>query len=202
MALIKCPECGKEISDKAVFCSNCSYPLKKRKTISKKTIWGLVALFVVLIVSIFAMLLIVNKKTIEEKAVINSFEKLDKILLAPDSINVYECVSRDFTKEEDYNANSDVDEKGEPRKDFMVYIHFSSLNKAGGFTESEYLFACDEDGKVIEYIDLEDVEEVIEAGEMSALIMNYDNYVFWASIHGWDEDYTVYTEDEIKKLTK
>lgn len=29
MALIKCPECGKEISDKAPACIHCGYPLKK-----------------------------------------------------------------------------------------------------------------------------------------------------------------------------
>ncbi len=29
MALIKCPECGKEVSDKAVTCPNCGYPLKE-----------------------------------------------------------------------------------------------------------------------------------------------------------------------------
>lgn len=28
MALIKCPECGKEISDKSDKCVNCGYPLK------------------------------------------------------------------------------------------------------------------------------------------------------------------------------
>lgn len=27
MALIKCPECNKEISDKAVNCPNCGYPI-------------------------------------------------------------------------------------------------------------------------------------------------------------------------------
>lgn len=30
MALINCPECGKEISDKAENCPNCSYPLKAK----------------------------------------------------------------------------------------------------------------------------------------------------------------------------
>lgn len=29
MALIKCPECGKEISDKAAACPNCGMPLRK-----------------------------------------------------------------------------------------------------------------------------------------------------------------------------
>ena len=31
MALINCPECGKEVSDKAGTCPNCGYPLKKNK---------------------------------------------------------------------------------------------------------------------------------------------------------------------------
>lgn len=29
MAIIKCPECGKEISDKATSCPNCGFPLIK-----------------------------------------------------------------------------------------------------------------------------------------------------------------------------
>lgn len=33
MALIKCPECGKEISDKAESCIYCGYPLKEKVTI-------------------------------------------------------------------------------------------------------------------------------------------------------------------------
>ena len=31
MALIKCPECGKEISDKAKACPNCVYPLDSKR---------------------------------------------------------------------------------------------------------------------------------------------------------------------------
>lgn len=29
MSLIKCPECGKEVSDKADFCIGCGYPIKE-----------------------------------------------------------------------------------------------------------------------------------------------------------------------------
>ena len=32
MALISCPECGKEISDKAVACPNCGCPIKVTET--------------------------------------------------------------------------------------------------------------------------------------------------------------------------
>ena len=31
MALIKCPECGKEISDKSEKCIHCGFPLVKEK---------------------------------------------------------------------------------------------------------------------------------------------------------------------------
>lgn len=33
MALIKCPECGKEVSTAAEVCPHCGYPLKKQKTV-------------------------------------------------------------------------------------------------------------------------------------------------------------------------
>ncbi len=29
MALIKCPECGKEISDQSIVCINCGYPINQ-----------------------------------------------------------------------------------------------------------------------------------------------------------------------------
>lgn len=38
MALIKCPECGKEVSDRADKCINCGYPLHKPKTITMDTV--------------------------------------------------------------------------------------------------------------------------------------------------------------------
>ena len=55
MALIKCPECGKEISDKAPACIHCGFPLPKleenKKTIflkrSKATFFTPIAIFLV-----------------------------------------------------------------------------------------------------------------------------------------------------------
>ena len=32
MALIKCPECGQEISDQATSCPNCGCPMKEKHT--------------------------------------------------------------------------------------------------------------------------------------------------------------------------
>lgn len=38
MALIKCPECGKEISDTVTQCPHCGFQIKQEKTINKKLI--------------------------------------------------------------------------------------------------------------------------------------------------------------------
>ena len=38
MALIKCPECGKEVSDKAPTCIHCGYPLSTQKESSYKVV--------------------------------------------------------------------------------------------------------------------------------------------------------------------
>ena len=35
MALIKCPECGREVSDRAKECPNCAYPLSKMANFGK-----------------------------------------------------------------------------------------------------------------------------------------------------------------------
>lgn len=35
MSLIKCPECKREISDKAIACPHCGYPISNNKNISK-----------------------------------------------------------------------------------------------------------------------------------------------------------------------
>ena len=40
MALIKCPECGKEISDKSTFCNGCGYPISSKN--SKCNINGII----------------------------------------------------------------------------------------------------------------------------------------------------------------
>ena len=36
MALIKCPECGKEVSETVDLCINCGYQIKPKKKVNKK----------------------------------------------------------------------------------------------------------------------------------------------------------------------
>jgi len=34
MALVQCPECGKEISDQAISCPNCGYTMRKEENVA------------------------------------------------------------------------------------------------------------------------------------------------------------------------
>ena len=66
MALIICPECGKEISDKAEKCSGCGCPIKHKKSKSAKKlgkgtiIGGLLGIVVFVIVVIVLVLFLLK----------------------------------------------------------------------------------------------------------------------------------------------
>lgn len=64
MALIKCPECGKEISDKAKKCPNCGYKIKNGFIDRRKMRIIIVAIFLVLVTLICV---IVQKERKEQK---------------------------------------------------------------------------------------------------------------------------------------
>ena len=51
MALINCPECGKEVSDKAEVCMNCGYAIKQY--VEKKNIMRNIICIIVLNVVLF-----------------------------------------------------------------------------------------------------------------------------------------------------
>ncbi len=80
MSLIKCPECGKEISDKAPRCPNCGYEASKRKKTKIIVFAGIlsgITLFFLCFVLVIIILL--NHKTPMEKMVQNSYKELKKI---------------------------------------------------------------------------------------------------------------------------
>ena len=62
MSLIRCPECGKEISDKAANCPNCGAPLKKdTKSAPKKYILMIIFLIILILVTIGLMTILKYK---------------------------------------------------------------------------------------------------------------------------------------------
>lgn len=60
MALIKCPECGKDISDTCENCIHCGYPIRKGKKINKKIFFVVGGLAIVVAIVIIGVS-IINK---------------------------------------------------------------------------------------------------------------------------------------------
>lgn len=59
MALINCPECGKEVSDNAEVCVNCGFPIVKnenqKKKNNKQSIYGIIGFVVSLVGMCFGL---------------------------------------------------------------------------------------------------------------------------------------------------
>lgn len=77
MALINCPECGKEISDQIKKCPNCGYPIKKRK-IRQVIILGVsLAIILISMVIVYAQIIKPNK-IYNEAVLLYKQEKYDE----------------------------------------------------------------------------------------------------------------------------
>jgi uncharacterized Zn finger protein (UPF0148 family) len=66
--MINCPECGKEISDRAKKCPKCGYPISKNK--SKKIIC-IVALAVIMLLAVSGTYYLENRRETEQEQVDN-----------------------------------------------------------------------------------------------------------------------------------
>ncbi len=62
MALVKCPECGREISDKADECIKCGYPLKEMKHKKRLHKYGKIMLMIFAAVIIIFLLFVISDK--------------------------------------------------------------------------------------------------------------------------------------------
>ena len=171
MALIKCPECGKEISDQAANCPNCGFPLnnvkgwptavprlsdedieKKKKT---KIAVGLTAAGILIVVVVF-LVLILRKDTLtpQEMAVKVGYQAVKQNLLNPDSMIVYSCYAHETQSEQSRSENSaedsDSDSGYENNFDMIeVYLYIGAQNKSGGITDEEYVITCNMDGELL-----------------------------------------------------
>lgn len=96
MALIKCPECGKEVSDTVDVCPNCGFFLKKKKH-NKKIITGVV----IVIVGIGGFLFINRVTPIEQTQINNTYHLISEI----DTID-FDSKEKIEKAEEQYNALS------------------------------------------------------------------------------------------------
>ena len=76
MALIKCPECGKNISDTCKNCIHCGCPIRKGKKINKKIVFGAWGLAIVVAIVIIGVSVInkVSPHTIKNTQLIKLME--------------------------------------------------------------------------------------------------------------------------------
>lgn len=184
MALIKCSECGKEISDQAASCPNCGCPIKKVNSdsgednsekkieisikkpdikLNKRTkgILGGVIVCLVILIGV----IIYTKTTItitdQENALLLSINEIRDGLLAPDSFIAYEakttCLDPEYVQlDYDYPIPEIFN------KDIILtYVHSGGQNKSGGITDDYQIFAYDLDGNLIDTYASDDGDGII-----------------------------------------
>lgn len=105
MALIKCPECGKDISDTCENCIHCGCPIRKGKKINKKIVFGVGGLAIVIAIAII-LVSIINK---ELSYTIKNME-LMKLMEYTSSVEIKNDLGDDYEHKvwDTLNSTSDV----------------------------------------------------------------------------------------------
>lgn len=103
MAMINCPECGQEISDKADMCPSCGYPIKThKKAVPLKKICIVIAI-ILFILACFLLFFLSNRLNDEEKADVNkvivAINNIEEVQINSDSEiveaeNLYNALSK------------------------------------------------------------------------------------------------------------
>lgn len=88
MALITCPECGKEISDQAKKCNKCGYPLPKRKNKNISKYQKIALVFATLSVIVIACFIALTKSGFGKKTYYPTFSKVIKETTAEGMIGI------------------------------------------------------------------------------------------------------------------
>lgn len=136
MALVKCKECGKEMSDTVKKCPNCGY--KEKKPVNKKVFIIIGVILVVLCVSAGIFIIKSNKPlTDREKDAVACISNYKSMLKNVDSLQVHDI--RWFEK---------FDEDDDNRRIVTVYFDSSGQNGFGGNTRSIKRCVVHEDGTV------------------------------------------------------
>lgn len=172
MALIKCPECGKEISDKASSCPNCGNRVKNNKVVNKKI---LVIFAVVMICLIILYLMKFMSK-------ISTDNYLYEKILGKEKSYVYNLLykEREFLNEKD---------------DYDVYSKQSFFGM-----KCDLYFYYDKNGKVKQityYKNLNDEEEIDDFQKNIDTIIDYYSHEN-NNTKGREPDFVEFSEDFYK----
>lgn len=137
MAMIQCPECGKEISDRATSCPGCGYPFQKSTVIPKKYLLRVIA--AVLGTALLIMLL--TQTTMlwsgKDKALAHCARMIQNDLLAPDSLFIYSATIWNETADESETSSSGTATSTTTE---WVWIHYGAKTKGGGIADDVALF--------------------------------------------------------------
>lgn len=156
MSLIKCKECGKDISDTAKFCPECGFVYKKEHTVFKIIIINISVLFIVCLIILFIGFLpylidsISEKKALsdivgEYKIISSSNESVNKsISITKENVKIT-CNNNHFPPEfEDGDYNVYIEDKK-----YYVITTLSTLGIEEKGNDSKYIFMLYENGKLV-----------------------------------------------------
>ena len=130
MALITCPECGRQISDHAQSCPHCGYVLQKSKvagmpnflpTINTPVLLGIVVALVLCVVGVFVL---TGLNPYEETALENC-QTLKRMLKDPNSFTLYENIYI-YPDSESYGT--------------LYYISYGGANSYGAMVQDVAVF--------------------------------------------------------------
>lgn len=154
MALIKCPECGKEVSDKSEKCIHCGCPIKKNtinnhSNLTLKKIGIGFVFILILVVSINGIYRKNARIDLKEYAVANTLKSVsdDENSMVVQQCNVYEF---------DSELEEVVDNvKGVLSEDsIIVFCKAGTKSVDGGMDSDYYTYLYDTNGKLKQYTSL------------------------------------------------
>lgn len=182
MALIKCPECEREISDKAVSCPHCGMPIRavttdsepKANNHTKKKGAHKYAIVATVAVALIAFFVAISSGSLgaEGKIALRDCETLQEMCKVPSSFEVYEAI---VYHDENYGA--------------CTYITYGAENSYGAKLKSVAIFA---DGRYLgDYGDeKDDFNSLDEYDRFLLAHMQYKLYL----ISGSDKEYAAKCE--------
>lgn len=204
MALINCPNCNHEISDKAEKCPSCGFQMKKtfkkkcpecgnilesnvekcpncgfqlKRNLKELCITNKKYIICIAILAICIIIgIIIRNNTVynEDKAIRLAVQEVQSHLLDPSSMIIYECRYLPIDEDENYKEEYEY-----------VYIYAGGRNKGGGITDEHYMVSL-LDGKVDSFADSNDAtkQDVLVTGSSAA--SNLWFYLYFEP-DSWDE---------------
>ena len=134
MALVQCPECGKEISYQAISCPNCGYTMRKEENVANavavpvKRAPNKRLIVVACVVVLLAVVLVAFRSSLNqyEKLALEDCRILKNMLKDPSSMDIYNIYVHPSKEGDDY--------------DTLVFIDYAAANSYGGKIRSVATF--------------------------------------------------------------